>query len=207
MVRTKHIQLMTLLPIAIPKCSITQTGASLDESLTYEDWSHIGAQLSIIHGCSMWWIGDWLKFGVKQYGDRSKTAMENCGVLGYRSDTLRHAIWVSESIEAGRRLPSLSWGHHHEVAGLGSKEQDEWLEKAETNHWPCSKLREEIREAKGEKNAKEPDGPAVATIGSKLDDVKTFLFNQPKEWWDDVDSRRDHWKARLRPVVDFYNNL
>ncbi len=205
MVRTKHIQLMTLLPIAIPKCSITQTGASLDESLTYEDWSHIGAQLSIIHGCSMWWIGDWLKFGVKQYGDRTKAAMQNSGVLGYQPKTLLDAIRVSDAIEDTRRLASLSWSHHQLVAPLEAKDQDRWLEHAEANHLSVSDLRGEIRTELGEKSAHEPDGPTTITAGSKLDDVRTFLINLPQDWWNE--DRKATWKARLRPLVDFYSTL
>ncbi len=196
---------MTELPVTLPHCEIDKTSARFDSELQYDAWANIGSQLALINGCCNWWIGDWLLFGVKQYGDRTKVAIQNSGILGYQPETLSQSMWVASSVEVRTRVQTLSWSHHREVADLGIKDQGKWLRTASENKWSVSELRKEIRLANGEQSAHAADGPAIKTVGTKLNEVWVFISNQPKEWWDQ--ERKSIWKERLRPLVEFYQTL
>lgn len=62
--------------------------------------------------------------------------------------TLTKAKWVSSQIEICRRRQSLTHAHHSEVASLEPKEQDKWLDRAESEGLTVKELRQEIRDAK-----------------------------------------------------------
>jgi len=60
-----------------------------------------------------WWLGDWLNYGERQYGEMYSQAIEEVN-LDY--GTLRNFKYVSSRIELSRRRDKLSWFHHREVA-------------------------------------------------------------------------------------------
>ena len=66
-------------------------------------------------------------------------------------------------------------------------------------------LRQQIRLAQGERNALQSDGPVVKFGSKSCDDLHHFLQSQPTEFWSE--ERRTVWKDRLRPIVEFYNQL
>jgi len=59
----------------------------------------------------MWWIGDWLAFGERKYGEMYEKALE---VTEKDYGVLRNAVSVAGKIEMSRRRDNLSWGHHRE---------------------------------------------------------------------------------------------
>ena len=82
--------------IKIDKCQITKTGLKFNDNLTFAEWEEIGKQLNKIHGSIQWWIGDWLKFGEKKYGETYTQAIEETG-LDY--DTLATYKRISQTFE------------------------------------------------------------------------------------------------------------
>jgi 16S rRNA G966 N2-methylase RsmD len=90
----------------------------------------------------MWWIGDWWRYGDHEYGDRAAQALDQ-DTFSYQ--TFMDAGWVSGRVETSRRREVLSWSHHREVAALEPAEQDEWLDRAESEGWSRNELRREIR--------------------------------------------------------------
>lgn len=173
----------------------------LPESLRMEDWAQIGRRLVRMDQVTKWWLGDWAAFGLRKYGQLKEFAEANN--LNY--GTLRNLAWVSENVELSRRRDSLEWSKHAEVAALKPREQSKWLAKAESEGLPVAKLRQEIRQSQGERNALEPDGPVTHFASKALDDLVHWLERQPGEFW--TAERRAVWKERLRPVVDFFNGL
>jgi hypothetical protein len=108
------------------------------EKLDFEAWQGIGANLRKIEGGVMWWLGDWLRYGEAEHGEKYSQALD---ATDYAYQTLNSARWVAERVEAKRRRKGLTWGHHREVAALEAKEQDKWLAKAEKEGWTVKELR------------------------------------------------------------------
>jgi hypothetical protein len=67
-----------------------------------------------------WWIGDWLNYGERAYGEKYAQGM---AATGYELQTLTNMAWVAARVEISRRREILSWSHHAEVAALESDEQ------------------------------------------------------------------------------------
>lgn len=131
--------------IAVPG-SLNASGLDLRPGLSLTEWTAVGTALSRVERAYRWWVGDWLAYGVEaEYGDMYTAALATTG-LEYSS--LKNCKVVAAAIEMDRRRSHLSWGHHAEVAPLAPDEQDQWLERAETNKWTQKELRAWI---KGEK--------------------------------------------------------
>ena len=70
------------------------------------------------------WIGDWLNFGEKEYGEMYSQVFDETGIL-IDYNTMRIDKYLSDSIPLLRRHNNLSWSHHREVAGTGNRAADE----------------------------------------------------------------------------------
>jgi hypothetical protein len=114
----------------------------LREGMTFDDWLGVGSQIARISNASAWWLGDWLLYGERAYGERYKTALD-ATQLGYQ--TLRNYAWVARRFEKARRREHLSFLHHAEVASLPEADQDLWLERTERLRWSGKELRRRLR--------------------------------------------------------------
>lgn len=124
------------------KVSMVPMGLRISQELTYEDWEHVGKQLSRIVDSSSWWLGDWLVFGKKYYSDRYQRAIRSAG-LSYQ--TLRNYAWVARRFDLNRRRERLTFQHHAEVASLPTDLQESLLDGAEQHNWTTKQLRKEIQ--------------------------------------------------------------
>src|SRR3954451_24463303 len=109
--------------------------------MTFESWLGIGRRLSRITSASPWWLGDWLIYGRRLYGERYKAALE---VTDLDYQTLRNYAWVARRFPVSRRRDGLSFQHHAEVASLPEPEQDLWLKRADGAQWSKTELRRRI---------------------------------------------------------------
>jgi len=190
--------------IAIDKelCALTETSAALKEGLDFKAWCEVGKSLSRASRSLQWWIGDWLNYGVKEYGDRKALAIQHSDQFGVGEEMLKHCMWVSEKVI--NRLTSLSCTHHREVASLSTKEQRYWLKQADDNKWSVSELRQAIRQSGAEDAEKAQHTDAFNPLRFALD------FNR---WATGVDveampsEQRELLKRDLKPVVDFWGQL
>lgn len=124
----------------------TPTSLLLPEQTTYEEWQRLGQQLKVMQGGVLWWLGDWVRFGERKYGEKYTQEIE---ITGYDYDTINGARWVADKIEFVRRRTNLSWSHHKEVAGFETPaEQDAWLDRAEAEGLSRSELRSAIKKSK-----------------------------------------------------------
>lgn len=134
--------------------TISATGYTPPENLPFDEWQRVGAVLRQIESGVLWWIGDWLRFGERKYGERYSQALET---TEYEYQTLRNTKWVAERFsELSRRRDNLSFSHHAEVADLKPKEQDRFLGKAESEGWTRNQLRQELKEWKRDQREIEP---------------------------------------------------
>lgn len=183
------------------KASWSALTLKLPEDLKMEDWAIIGRELCRTDQVVKWWIGDWAAFGLTKYGQLKEFAELN----GINYQTLADMAWVSRSVEVSRRRESLDWSKHREVAALEPKEQEKWLAKAEKEELPVAEIRRQIRQSQGDNNALESDGPVIKYASKACDDLVNWIKTRPEGFWDEA--RRTAWRARLRPIVEFYEKL
>lgn len=120
----------------------TDVSLSLPQQLSYDQWEKVGRELQRAERAVMWWIGDWLAYGEKRYGETYTQAVE---LTGRSEEKLQQAKWVSTNIENLRRRKLLSWSHHYEVASLEPDEQDALLSEAEKRGLSRNDLRKLVR--------------------------------------------------------------
>jgi hypothetical protein len=140
--------------------SVSATSLELPSSLSFEDWERTGETLGKIDKGCRWWIGDWLNFGERRYGETYAQAME---ATGLEYNTLSTYAWVCREVESSRRREHLSFSHHLEVAGLDPPEQRVLLEEAEREGWSVHRLRREIKGV-----AEEAEVERCPTCGHRL---------------------------------------
>jgi len=122
--------------------TFTPTELILPENTNFEDWTAIGQRLQWISRGIHFWIGDWIRFGDRKWGEKYAQAVEE---TPFSQGTLQNDVWVCERIESSRRREQLTFSHHAVVAALPPAEQDKWLDLAEREGWSSRQLWEESR--------------------------------------------------------------
>lgn len=118
------------------------TGLSIGLDLSYAEWELIGFDLARVGKSMQWWIGDWVNYGGKRYGETYKAAIDATG-MSYGAVTTFAS--VCNAFESSRRRENLGFTHHREVWSLEPEQQDELLDRAESEGLSCAKLREIVR--------------------------------------------------------------
>jgi len=144
---TEHIQL--------PKCTISKNSLVFEENITYEEWQKIGSTLQKVNGAIQWWIGDWLNYGERKWGEMYAQAIEETG-LDY--STLSNYKAVSEKVQFPVRKGNLSWSAHKEVAYIPQEKQIEILGKAENEHLHSRDVKALVRDIKRSQPLALPEG-------------------------------------------------
>jgi hypothetical protein len=112
--------------------------------LERRDWLEAGKRIGEISRCSQWWVGDWLRYGTRRWGDGYTEAAK---ITGYDPATLRNLAWVASRVSLSLRSDKLTWSHHALVAPLEPEEQRYWLELAGRERMSVADLRIELRAA------------------------------------------------------------
>mgnify|MGYP001561316687 CR=1 FL=1 len=120
----------------------TATALVLPLGMAFEEWAGLGRSLQQMGRSVRWWVGDWLAYGEKHYGQTYTQAVE---ATGRKNQDLMNMNWVSSQVEISRRRDTLSWSHHAEVAALPPAEQDAFLAQAEAEGLTVAGLRQAIR--------------------------------------------------------------
>jgi hypothetical protein len=115
-----------------------------ESDLDERQWQAVGRSLGRLGRRSMWWVGDWLLYGSRKWGERYTEAAK---ITGYDNGSLRNMAYIAQQFDLSRRRDKLSWGHHAAVGGLDSAEQEHWLDRAVELNWSREDLRTELRSA------------------------------------------------------------
>ena len=127
---------------------VTSTSLTLvDPNLPWDVYERLGAFIGEVNRSCSWWVGDLVVFGEKVYGETYSQIEQ---ALGLAPQTIANRASVARRIPAERRIASLAFGTHAEVAYLEPRERDKWLDRAAKNGWTRAKLRVEMRIARGE---------------------------------------------------------
>lgn len=95
-------------------CEISRTGLTMPENMPVERWQEIGCYLKDIDGAVRWWIGDWLNYGEKRYGEMYSQALD---ATDYAYGSLANAKHVASKYEISCRHENLSFEHHYVALG------------------------------------------------------------------------------------------
>ncbi len=121
---------------------VLPTGLILPDDLSFDRWLQIGGAIKGLDRALPWFIGDWLNFGERSYRETYSQGMD---LMDLKYQTLANYKWVAAVFELSRRRETLSCAHHAEVGSLPQKEQDMWLDKAESEGWSAAELRRRIK--------------------------------------------------------------
>lgn len=184
---------------------VSAVGLELPETLSFEEWSGIGEMLQGVERSLMWWIGDWLRYGEKKYGE-TYTQAAHC--VGKKDETVRLAKWVAERFpENVRRRTDLSWSHHKEVAGLPAETGDRMLDHARAEGWSQKELRRRVAQVRN--TAKIIGAEDPASTYCKVDSLYRLIekgvkfgaiYADPPWRYDNQGTRAatgNHYKAEL----------
>lgn len=141
---------------------LSERGLSLPPGLPFERWLAVGEQLKRLERGVQFWLGDWINYGEREYGEKYVQAIEETNLS---HGTLRNYASVAGRIEMSRRNDNLSFSHFSAVAPLPREEQDEWLERAVQEEMPVAEFRARIKN-------KVPTGPMIHIPKAQLDDLK-----------------------------------
>jgi N6-adenosine-specific RNA methylase IME4 len=148
--------------VSLEGVAFTTTSLTFTEDVGFDRWEAVGKTLRQINHAALWWIGDWLNYGERRYGETYSQALDEGD---YEYQTLNAAAWVSRQIEFMRRRINLTWSHHREVAALPPSDQDELLARAEAEGWTTRDLRREVAKLKNCRLAGNEPEPAKGTYG------------------------------------------
>ena len=183
--------------------SETETALIVRDGCTFEQWAAMGNGLSREAKSLPWRIGDWLNFGVKNYGDKRALAIDHAARLGLQPEYVRNVMRVCSQVAC--RHASLSFSHHNEVAACSPTEQEGWLGMAIDKEWSVSQLRQAIRAANAEYTDEAKAAPIPLNTHSwALDFMRTIGAEDVSQW---PQERRALVKADIEPIVRFYEAL
>jgi hypothetical protein len=110
--------------------------------LEFANWLRVGHRFGRVSRSCQWWIGDWLAYGNRRYGE---TYVKAAKITGYDVQTLMNMAYTSVRFEISRRRENVSWSHHATLASLPQPEQDRWLDLIEAERLSVACLRTELR--------------------------------------------------------------
>ena len=138
-------------PLQLGPFTLSQTGLTMRGKPSFAEWENCGAFLQQIEGAVQWWIGDWLNYGERAYGEKYSQALD---VTGIELRTLEDYAYVAKNVETTDRSVGVGWTLHRLLAPFSSTNQREWLAEVVTGDdgvpWSLSRLRTAIRLKKRE---------------------------------------------------------
>jgi hypothetical protein len=195
--------------LVLDHTEVHANGLHIQEGLNREEWIEgvikpLKRLINTMQESALWWWGDALAYGEKNYGNTYTLAIEQSG---YAYQSLAQAKAVSQRIEFSSRYKNLSWSHHAEVAFAFDDpiERATWLKRAETDGMSKSELRKAIRISKAEykDEPNEDAGQFAAINAAKL--LCGYFEREDVTTWDQ--ERRLFWIADLRPIAFAYGQL
>lgn len=124
--------------------TISETSLNLPAGLSFDAWQQVGHTLSRTIKAWKWWVGDWLNYGERTYGEMYSQAMDELG-LSYGEVT--KFSYVSRAVPPEIRKPLLSWSHHEAVAAVkDDAAKDALLTAAVSEGTSRAELREKAKQ-------------------------------------------------------------
>jgi hypothetical protein len=114
----------------------------IKEGMDFKTWEKLGHALKAMQGAIQWWVGDWLNYGEKHYGETYAQALE---ATDYSYEYLRNVKSVANKVPMSHRCDNLTFSHHIEIASCKPEDQEKYLNIAKKENLSRIKLRERIK--------------------------------------------------------------
>jgi len=111
--------------------------------MPFDEWTALGMWLKLTVTALQWWVGDWLTFGEREYGEAHAQALD---AIGWDPATVLQYAWVCRQVAPDERRDDLTFFHHREVAALDPAGQRAWLARAAEGGWSVERLRRELKQ-------------------------------------------------------------
>jgi hypothetical protein len=153
--------------------TLSKTAWIPEEEMEHAEWIVAGRRLGAIGRCSQWWVGDWIRYGNAQWGEKY---VEAARVTGYDVASLRNMAWVASRFDLSLRSDELTWSHHVLLAPLVDGEQRFWLKRAAEERFSVADLRLELKRLRSkddppdrvESGTSEPSAMVCPRCGHKM---------------------------------------
>lgn len=159
---------------------LSDTAATIPDGLDYDQWAQLGPPIEQAAHSSQWWLGDWVVYGDKHFGERDYTAA--IAATGLDVDTVRVAAWVAAAFTPDRRRQHVPFAHHQEVANLDHDLADQLLDRAQVEGLTRVELRRAVKQTKAlTSRSKDDDQPTTVKIHLVLEGIDKGLLRQAAE--------------------------
>jgi N6-adenosine-specific RNA methylase IME4 len=122
--------------------TLAKMGLVVTGTPTIAEWEHCGVVLRRIEGAVQFWIGDWVNYGERAYGEKYTDAER---VTGLDVGTLMNYASVAKHVETSLRSEIVPYSIHALVAPLEHEQQAAILARAAAENLTVSKVREILR--------------------------------------------------------------
>ena len=122
--------------------TLARTGLVVTGAPTADEWEQCGRVLRRIEGAVQFWIGDWVNYGEKAYGEKYTDAER---VTGLDVGTLMNYASVAKHVETSLRSEIVPYSIHALVAPLDHDRQVAILARAAAEDLTVTKVREILR--------------------------------------------------------------
>jgi hypothetical protein len=117
--------------------------------MSAHQWAVVGQKLGAISRACQWWIGDWLRFGNRKWGEKYVQAARH---TGYDITSLRNMAWVASQFDLSLRRSDLTWSHHVLLAPFEQEQKRYWLAEAAARGLTVADLRIALRSVRSGNN-------------------------------------------------------
>jgi len=138
----------------------------------FEQWLECGEFINKAKGAVHFWIGDWLNYGERQWGEKYLEAIEQ---TGYNYQTLRDDKWIAARVDLSRRRDKLSFDHHKTIAGLDAEEQETLLKDAVEKKLDSKAFRKYVEKRELPQTEKKPQENKPLDISTIIDSNNLLL--------------------------------
>lgn len=132
---------------------INETGLVLPPDMPYDAYEAVGRMLYLTRENIQWLIGDWLNYGEDTY--ESDIYTQAAHMTGASTRSLYNWKYVAHSVPPQRRLSTVDYSHHAEVASLSASDQKRILKVTERDGLSKMQVRDLANEARGNVNGRQ----------------------------------------------------
>jgi N6-adenosine-specific RNA methylase IME4 len=134
-------------PITLGCFTLSRTGVKVKGKPTLGEFQGTLEFVTSTHQASGWWLCDLIAYAdSRQDWDQHIDAIIDAELMSEK--TVQQYRWLNKKVAPSRRLESVPFASHLEVASVEPEEQSAWLHKAKDNGWSARELRQEIRASK-----------------------------------------------------------
>jgi len=134
----------------------TPTALLISRQMDFGEWEQVGKDLGRINQGLLWWIGDWLNYGERAYGESYAQAME---VTGKAYATVKQAAYIAKKFPPEVRREGVTFSHYGVIAGLPDDIGDRLIKLAEGNQWSVTELKEQRAKVENKEEPKREKDP------------------------------------------------